>query len=115
MCLYVAIPQAFFSSQRVHCLKIIRDCLYALLIPQKLGVVRCYWALLRPRYTEPAGRLDLQFVQMDPVLSAHLAKQKMSLMGRGIMEFIHPHERERASKHRALALRKADQQRREGT
>jgi hypothetical protein len=32
---------------------------------------------------------------MDPVLSVHLARQKMSLMGRSIIEFIHPHERER--------------------
>ena len=31
----------------------------------------------------------------DPVLGVHLARQKLSLMGRGVLEFIHPAERER--------------------
>jgi hypothetical protein len=34
------------------------------------------------------------FVHLDPVLAVHMAAQKMSLLGRGILEFIHPGERE---------------------
>ena len=45
----------------------------------------------------PGSKLELVFVHPDPVLGAHLAKQKMSLMGRGVIEFIHPSERERES------------------
>lgn len=65
---------------------------------QKVGGVRCYWSLMRPRYPRPdvpGSKLELEFLHPDPVLGAHLAKQKMSLMGRGVIEFIHPHERER--------------------
>lgn len=48
-----------------------------------------------PRPDTPGSKLELLFVHPDPVLGAHLAKQKMSLMGRGVIEFIHPAERER--------------------
>lgn len=53
---------------------------------------------MTPRFPDPAvpgSQLDLFFVHPDPVLAVHLAKQKMSLLGRGFMEFIHPAERER--------------------
>lgn len=76
----------------------------------RLGGVRCYWALLQPRYSESSSQLDLSFVHMDPVLGAHLAKQKMSLMGRGIMEFIHPFEREQARRDLTSAIAANDLQ-----
>lgn len=60
--------------------------------------MRCYWALLAPTYTNDAAgnpKLELKFVYMDPVLGAHLAAQKMSMLQRGVIEFIHPGERER--------------------
>lgn len=54
--------------------------------------------MLAPRYPNPAipgSKLELVFVHPDPVLGVHLARQKLSLMGRGVLEFIHPAERER--------------------
>lgn len=68
---------------------------------QRLGGVRCYWALVAPRYPNPAipgSKLELVFVHPDPVLGVHLARQRLSLMGRGVLEFIHPGERERECK-----------------
>lgn len=63
----------------------------------RVGGVRCYWALVRPRFPSlPGSKLELVFVHPDPVLAVHLARQKMSLMGRGVIEFIHPAEREQA-------------------
>ena len=56
--------------------------------------------MLSPRMPNPSvasSKLELVFVHLDPVLSVHLARQKMSLMGRGVIEFIHPAERERES------------------
>ena len=50
-----------------------------------------------PNPSIPNSKLELVFVHLDPVLSVHLARQKMSLMGRGVIEFIHPAERERGS------------------
>jgi hypothetical protein len=60
--------------------------------------VRCYWALVTPRYPRPevpGSKLELVFIHLDPVLSVHLARQKMTFIGRGVIEFIHPAERER--------------------
>ncbi|WWD19178.1 hypothetical protein CI109_103636 [Kwoniella shandongensis] len=81
----------------------------------RVGAVRCYWALLAPHYTPittspydpskppplvegqpPQQKLELEFVHFDPVLDAHLSKQKMSMMKRSVLEFIHPNEREQA-------------------
>ncbi|ODO11145.1 hypothetical protein I350_01748 [Cryptococcus amylolentus CBS 6273] len=82
----------------------------------RVGAVRCYWALLKPRYTpnpDPAittPRLDLEFVHFDPILDAHLSKQKMSMMGRQVLEFIHPHEREQARKDLTSAISADDLQ-----
>jgi len=62
--------------------------------------VRCYWSLLTPLFPDPAvsgSKLELVFVHPDPVLSTHLAKQKINFLGRGVIEFIHPAERERES------------------
>ncbi|RXK35270.1 hypothetical protein M231_07468 [Tremella mesenterica] len=68
----------------------------------RLGGVRCYWALVTPRQTH--DRLELVFVHPDPVLGAHLARQQYSLMGRGVIEFIHPAEREQARRDLANAI-----------
>lgn len=73
---------------------------------QPLGGVRCYWALLQPRYfcspaTNGATALELDFVYLDPILSTHLGAQNIALTGhgaipgRGVIEFIHEAERER--------------------
>ncbi|OWZ37758.1 hypothetical protein C356_04532 [Cryptococcus neoformans c45] len=70
----------------------------------RVGAVRCYWALLKPRYDpnpDPGitvPQLELEFVHFDPILDAHLSKQKGSMMARSVLEFIHPHEREQARK-----------------
>jgi len=49
--------------------------------------------------SNPAGRkkkrFELDFVHLDPVLSVHMRTQSMSMLGRGVIEFIHPEERER--------------------
>lgn len=50
-----------------------------------------------PTAAGPDTKLELQFLHLDPVLSSHLARQKMSMVGRGVIEFIHPAERERQS------------------
>lgn len=42
-------------------------------------------------------RFELDFVHLDPVLSVHMRMQSMSMLGRGVIEFIHPEERERES------------------
>ncbi|KAG7528115.1 hypothetical protein FFLO_06407 [Filobasidium floriforme] len=50
--------------------------------------------------TNPVGRkrkrFELDFVHLDPVLSVHMRMQSMSMLGRGVIEFIHPEEREQA-------------------
>ena len=74
---------------------------------QRVGGVRCYWALLTPRMLESSEALELVFVHPDPVLAVHLAAQKMSMMGRGVIEFIHPAERERESRRPFYWLRAA--------
>ncbi len=33
---------------------------------------------------------DLDFLYLDPVLSAHMATQGMSMLDRGVTEFVHP-------------------------
>ncbi|WVR09500.1 hypothetical protein IAU60_006568 [Kwoniella sp. DSM 27419] len=84
-----------------------------------VGAVRCYWALLTPRYiplppqpdgSSPGTKLELEFVHPDPVLGVHLAKQKLSMMGRGVIEFIHPHEREQARRDLLSAIASDDLQ-----
>jgi hypothetical protein len=42
-------------------------------------------------------RFELDFVHLDPVLSVHMRVQSLSMLGRGVIEFIHPEERERES------------------
>ncbi|KAK4688302.1 hypothetical protein P7C73_g1812, partial [Tremellales sp. Uapishka_1] len=79
----------------------------------RLGGVRCYWALISPRFPTPANpyqKLELDFVHPDPVLGVHLARQQMSLMGRGLIEFIHPAEREQARRDLASAVASDDLQ-----
>ncbi|KAK8854676.1 hypothetical protein IAR55_003415 [Kwoniella newhampshirensis] len=94
----------------------------------RVGAVRCYWALLAPRYTtssssstttttDPSSsshhrqqNLQLEFVHFDPVLDAHLSKQKMSMMKRNVLEFIHPNEREQARRDLSSAISADDLQ-----
>ncbi|WVQ80147.1 hypothetical protein IAT38_002252 [Cryptococcus sp. DSM 104549] len=82
----------------------------------RVGAVRCYWALLKPRYAahpDPVvreQRLELEFVHPDPILDVHLSKQKVSMMGRGVLEFIHPHEREQARRDLLSAINADDLQ-----
>ncbi|KAF8269555.1 hypothetical protein EI94DRAFT_1724967 [Lactarius quietus] len=49
----------------------------------KVGETRCYWTLLSS---------DLHFVYLDPVLSYHLVDQADLLIGRSLLEFVHPDE-----------------------
>ncbi|KAJ9119461.1 hypothetical protein QFC24_005694 [Naganishia onofrii] len=63
----------------------------------RVGGVRCYWAFLKPRYPDPSdpkSKFELEFIHLDPVLSAHMRSQSLSMLGRGVIEFIHPDERE---------------------
>lgn len=43
------------------------------------------------------SKLALKFVHPDPVLGAHLARQQMTMVGRDMLDFIHPSERDRES------------------
>ncbi|KAF8526027.1 hypothetical protein BU17DRAFT_62559 [Hysterangium stoloniferum] len=49
----------------------------------KLGQTRCYWALLN------AG---LEFLYIDPVLHSHLGPQADAIIGKSLLEFVHPDE-----------------------
>lgn len=56
------------------------------------------WAFLKPRYPDPSdpkSKFELEFIHLDPVLGAHMRSQSLSMLGRGVIEFIHPEERER--------------------
>jgi hypothetical protein len=56
------------------------------------------WAFLKPRYPDPAdpkSKFELEFIHLDPVLGAHMRSQSLSMLGRGVIDFIHPEERER--------------------
>lgn len=59
---------------------------------------------ISPTSAGPNAKLELQFLHLDPVLSSHLARQKMSMVGRGVIEFIHPAERERECFHGILTV-----------
>ncbi|TFL03974.1 hypothetical protein BDV98DRAFT_563343 [Pterulicium gracile] len=50
----------------------------------KVGQTRCYWALLSE---------TLEFIYLDPVLSDHCEDQAELLIGRGLLDFVHPDER----------------------
>ncbi|WVQ95069.1 hypothetical protein IAU59_002161 [Kwoniella sp. CBS 9459] len=104
----------------------------------RVGSVRCYWALVAPRYIPISGpsttisadgpstssasapaaengpgpntKLSLEFVHPDPILGYHLGKEKLSMMGRGVIEFIHPHEREQARRDLSSAIASDDLQ-----
>ncbi|KZV83131.1 hypothetical protein EXIGLDRAFT_684196 [Exidia glandulosa HHB12029] len=54
----------------------------------RVGQTRCYWALLSH---------ELEFLFLDPVLAHHLGPQKDGLMGRSLLEFVHPDERDSAA------------------
>ncbi|EJD49734.1 hypothetical protein AURDEDRAFT_182843 [Auricularia subglabra TFB-10046 SS5] len=49
----------------------------------RVGETRCYWALLSS---------DLRFLFLDPVLAHHLGHQRDPLLGRSLLEFVHPDE-----------------------
>ncbi|KAL7422207.1 hypothetical protein Q5752_002853 [Cryptotrichosporon argae] len=73
----------------------------------RVGGIRCYWALLQPDFPDPAqppSELELRFVHFDPVLAVHLARQQLSMRGRGLFEFIHPAEREQARRDMSSTL-----------
>ncbi|CAD6577881.1 MAG: hypothetical protein TREMPRED_002057, partial [Tremellales sp. Tagirdzhanova-0007] len=46
----------------------------------------------------------LVFIHLDPVLAVHLGKQSATFLGRGVIEFIHPAEREQARQDLAHAI-----------
>ncbi|WRT68518.1 uncharacterized protein IL334_005494 [Kwoniella shivajii] len=88
--------------------------------PPRVGGIRCYWALVTPSYIplppnqdgtiQSGSRLELEFVHPDPMLGFHLAKQKLSMMGRSVIEFIHPAEREQARRDLTNAISADDLQ-----
>ncbi|TFK40313.1 hypothetical protein BDQ12DRAFT_628218 [Crucibulum laeve] len=49
----------------------------------KVGQTRCYWALLSS---------ELHFLYLDPVLSEHLCEQSKLLVGKPLLQFVHPDE-----------------------
>ncbi|KAF8639423.1 hypothetical protein AX17_001513 [Amanita inopinata Kibby_2008] len=49
----------------------------------KLGHTRCYWALLNS---------TLDFIYLDPVLASHLDEQADLLIGKSLLQFVHPDE-----------------------
>lgn len=68
--------------------------------PQGVGGVRCYWALLVPQYSagpDGGSNLELKFVYLDPVLNTHLGRQSHGVINHGLIDLIHPTERERES------------------
>lgn len=53
---------------------------------------------MTPKFPIPGlheSKLALKFVHPDPVLGAHLARQQMTMVGRDMLDFIHPDERDR--------------------
>ncbi|BEI86371.1 hypothetical protein CcaverHIS002_0606580 [Cutaneotrichosporon cavernicola] len=78
-----------------------------------VGRIRCYWALLAPQYGSApggGGQLELKFVYLDPVLSNHLGPQSMSVLNHGLIDLIHPDEREQARNDLASAIQSDDLQ-----
>ncbi|KAL5526849.1 hypothetical protein ACEPAF_8576 [Sanghuangporus sanghuang] len=55
----------------------------------EVGQTRCYWALLTA---------SLQFTVLDPVLKYHLREQAPCILDRGLLDFVHPDERESAER-----------------
>ncbi|PFH53050.1 hypothetical protein AMATHDRAFT_73596 [Amanita thiersii Skay4041] len=49
----------------------------------KVGQTRCYWALLNS---------TLDFIYLDPVLANHLEEQADLLIGKSLIQFVHPDE-----------------------
>ncbi|KAI0783580.1 hypothetical protein C8Q75DRAFT_725397 [Abortiporus biennis] len=49
----------------------------------KVGETRCYWSILDP---------NLHFLYLDPVLASHLHEQADLLIGRSLLQFVHPDE-----------------------
>ncbi|TXT10206.1 uncharacterized protein COLE_04140 [Cutaneotrichosporon oleaginosum] len=81
--------------------------------PQSVGRIRCYWALLVPQYgSAPGGgtKLELKFVYLDPVLSTHLGPQSLGVLNHGLIDLIHPSEREQARNDLASAIQSDDLQ-----
>ncbi|KAI0768048.1 hypothetical protein BD413DRAFT_566287 [Trametes elegans] len=50
----------------------------------KLGETRCYWTLLTS---------DLTFLYLDPVLASHLGEQAEHLVGKSLLDYVHPEEK----------------------
>ncbi|KAG6374487.1 hypothetical protein JVT61DRAFT_4530 [Boletus reticuloceps] len=53
----------------------------------KIGETRCYWSLLSS---------DLHFIYLDPVLASHLDDQADLLIGKSLLHFVHPNEKDSA-------------------
>ncbi|KAI0701196.1 hypothetical protein BC835DRAFT_1324261 [Cytidiella melzeri] len=49
----------------------------------EIGQTRCYWTLLST---------DLRFLYLDPVLAYHLQEQAAALIGKSLLQFVHPDE-----------------------
>ncbi|KAI0368748.1 hypothetical protein BV20DRAFT_980514 [Pilatotrama ljubarskyi] len=49
----------------------------------KVGETRCYWTLLTS---------DLHFLYLDPVLASHLGEQAEYLVGKSLLDYVHPDE-----------------------
>ncbi|KAF8557421.1 hypothetical protein OG21DRAFT_1475512 [Imleria badia] len=49
----------------------------------RVGETRCYWSLLSS---------DLHFIYLDPVLASHLDDQAEFLIGKSLLNFVHPEE-----------------------
>ncbi|GMK57516.1 hypothetical protein CspeluHIS016_0403500 [Cutaneotrichosporon spelunceum] len=78
-----------------------------------LGQVRCYWALLVPHYgpaPDGGSQLELKFVHLDPVLSSHLGPQSAGVLNHGLIDLIHPGEREQARNDLSSAIQSDDLQ-----
>ncbi|KAI0671612.1 hypothetical protein C8Q78DRAFT_1069248 [Trametes maxima] len=50
----------------------------------KVGETRCYWTLLTS---------DLHFLYLDPVLANHLGEQADLLVGKSLLDYVHPDEK----------------------
>jgi hypothetical protein len=60
----------------------------------------------------PGGgtKLELKFVYLDPVLSTHLGPQHLGVLNHGLIDLIHPSEREQARNDLASAIQSDDLQ-----
>ncbi|EJU04861.1 hypothetical protein DACRYDRAFT_93284 [Dacryopinax primogenitus] len=57
------------------------------IVPPQVGKHRCYWTLLSE---------SLKFLFLDPILTLHMGEQANALLGKDMLEYVHPEDKEKA-------------------